>query len=148
MVFSLALHLLREYAAAEDLAQDVFLELYRHLHRLQSAAHVRFWLRQVASRRCIDIVRRRASRAEIAVEQPPDVQVGPAERDPVMADRLRRLISTLPERARLVMILKYQEDLEPSEIAAVLGMPINTVKSHLRRSVGWLRAQLTSGGTA
>jgi len=40
-----------------------------------------------------------------------------------------------------VVTLRFQEDLEPTEIAEVLDMPVNTVKSHLRRSLEWLRAQ-------
>ena len=52
---------LRDAALAEELAQEVFLDLYNHLSDLQSAAHVEFWLRKVASRRCIDYVRRRAT---------------------------------------------------------------------------------------
>jgi RNA polymerase sigma-70 factor (ECF subfamily) len=57
MVFSVALHMLRSRPAAEDLAQDVFLELYRSLSRLESDAHVVSWLRRVASHRCIDEIR-------------------------------------------------------------------------------------------
>jgi DNA-directed RNA polymerase specialized sigma24 family protein len=40
------------------------------------------------------------------------------------------------------MLLRFQEDLDPSEIASVLAMSVNTVKSHVRRSLEWLRAQL------
>src|ERR1044071_7971550 len=72
MVFSMALHVLRARPAAEDLAQDVFLDLYRSLDRLQSAAHVRFWLRRVTSHRCIDRLRHRSGRAEVTVEQLPE----------------------------------------------------------------------------
>jgi RNA polymerase sigma-70 factor (ECF subfamily) len=43
----------------------------------------------------------------------------------------------------MVVLLRYQEDLEPGEIAKVLDMPINTVKSHLRRSLATLREKLT-----
>ena len=45
--------------------------------------------------------------------------------------------------ARAVMLLRYQEDLDPSDIARALGMSVNTVKSHVRRSLDWLRAQYT-----
>ena len=48
----------------------------------------------------------------------------------------------LSETARLVVTLKYQEDLDPADIAAVLDVPVNTVKSHLRRSIELLRARL------
>ena len=56
---------------------------------------------------------------------------------------LRRVVDTLPEKARLVVILRYQEDLDPGEIASVLDMPLNTVKSHLRRSLSSLRDKLS-----
>ena len=148
MVFSLALHYLRDRAAAEDLAQDVFLELFRSLGQLVSPAHVKFWLRRVASHRCIDTMRRRSHQAELKVERMPEPAVRPANGDPLLKDRLQRLIAALPPHPRMVMILKYQEDLEPSEIAAVLSMPVNTVKSHLRRSIEYLRAQLSFGGIA
>src|SRR3954468_20472398 len=59
MVFSIAFHFLQDRSAAEELAQDVFLQLYRHLHNLQSADHVVFWLRRVTAHRCIDYGRRR-----------------------------------------------------------------------------------------
>ena len=52
-------------------------------------------------------------------------------------------MATLPEGPRMVLTLRYQEDLEPSEIAAILEMPVNTVKSHLRRSLQVLRGKVT-----
>src|SRR5918996_4787692 len=77
MVFSLALHALRNRAAAEDLAQDVFLELYRGLGRIESSAHLVAWLRRVTSHRCIDELRRLPRRMELPVEALPDPP-GPA----------------------------------------------------------------------
>src|SRR5262245_16557552 len=71
MVFSVALHMLRSRPAAEDLAQEVFLELYRSLHRLESDAHVVSWLRRVAGHRCIDEIRRRNHRQEFATDTLP-----------------------------------------------------------------------------
>jgi RNA polymerase sigma-70 factor (ECF subfamily) len=61
----------------------------------------------------------------------------------MLAETLRRVVDTLPEKPRLVVLLRYQEDLEPAEIAEVLDMPVNTVKSHLRRSLALLREKLT-----
>jgi RNA polymerase sigma-70 factor, ECF subfamily len=56
---------------------------------------------------------------------------------------LRRIVATLPERPRLVVTLRYQEDLDPAEIAEILDMPLNTVKSHLRRSLAILREKMS-----
>jgi RNA polymerase sigma-70 factor (ECF subfamily) len=56
--------------------------------------------------------------------------------------QIHRLLPELAPEARAVLLLRYQEDLVPSEIATMLAIPVNTVKSHLRRSLEWLRAQL------
>jgi RNA polymerase sigma-70 factor (ECF subfamily) len=60
-----------------------------------------------------------------------------------MTEALRRIVATLPEKPRLVVTLRYQEDLDPTEIAELLDMPLNTVKSHLRRSLVILREKVT-----
>src|SRR5579884_1797154 len=72
MVYSLAYHFLHDRGAAEELAQDVFLQLHLHLDRLDSADHVKFWLRRVTSNRCIDYARRRKARPEVAFDDLPD----------------------------------------------------------------------------
>jgi RNA polymerase sigma-70 factor (ECF subfamily) len=145
MVFSIALHALRSRAAAEDLAQEVFLEFYRHLARIESGAHAVSWLRRVASHRCIDEIRRRRHRPEVPVDVVPELGLSPASREIFVEQRLQALVATLPSRARMVVVLRFQEELEPSEIADTLNMPLNTVKSHLRRSLLLLRARLAEG---
>ena len=146
MVFSVALHMLRSRPAAEDLAQEVFLELYRSLGRLESEAHVVSWLRRVASHRCIDEIRRRNHRPEFGTDTLPDVGHSPQTREVFVADRLEALVAGLPETARMVVVLRYQEEMDPTEIAEALSMPVNTVKSHLRRSIAALRESLTGRG--
>ncbi len=63
--------------------------------------------------------------------------------DFLLTKLLRRAVATLPEKPRLIVVLRYQEDLEPSEIAEILEMPVATVKSHLRRSLTILREKVT-----
>jgi RNA polymerase sigma-70 factor (ECF subfamily) len=146
MVFSIALHMLRSRPAAEDLAQEVFLELYRSLARLESDAHVVSWLRRVASHRCIDEIRRRNHRPEYPTDALPDAGHTPATREVFVADRLQALVAGLPARARMVVVLRFQEEMDPTEIADALKMPLNTVKSHLRRSIAALRQRLAGRG--
>ena len=142
MVFSIGLHMLGSRAAAEDVAQEVFLEMYRSLSRIESDAHLVSWLRRVTGHRCIDEIRRRGHRPEFATDTLPEPAEQPHVRDVFGADRLRGLLAQLPARARMVVVLRYQEDMEPTEIAGALHMPLNTVKSHLRRSLATLRARL------
>ena len=101
MVFSLALRMTGDRGLAEEIAQDVFLELDRRLGKIESADHARFWLRRVAMSRSVDA-------------------------------------------QRAALVLRYQEDLTPEEIAATLGSPLATVKSHLQRGLKLLRAKAQS----
>lgn len=142
MVFSIALHFVRDREAAEEIAQDVFLSLYKNLATLQSPEHVTNWLRRVTSHRCIDYSRRR-KRLQVSLDDVPEVRSEGSSRDPLLARRLRAMVATLPEKARLVVILRYQEDLTPLEIADALAMPIATVKSHLQRSLATLRQRVS-----
>jgi RNA polymerase sigma-70 factor (ECF subfamily) len=144
MVFSLALHFLHDRDAAQELAQQVFLTLYRNLHSIRSADHLRFWLRKVAARRCIDYARRQRRRRWLGMEAAPELATAPQDADPVLGRTLRRLVASLPEKRRVVVILRYQEDLDPLEIAAVLGISLNTVKSRLQRALALLRTKLAS----
>jgi RNA polymerase sigma-70 factor (ECF subfamily) len=147
LVFSIAYHFLHDRDTAEEVAQEVFLTLHRHLDELESAEHVEFWLRKVAARRSIDAARQKKRRPSIALDDIAEPSSnGPAPGDPMRDDLLRRLVATLPEAPRMVTILRYQEDLDPSEIAAVLDMPLATVKSHLHRSLAMLREKLARRG--
>lgn len=142
-VFSVALRLTGRREDAEELAQDTFMGLHRQLRNLESALHVRNWVCRTVTHRSIDLLRVRARRPEaqgvdlLLLEVP----VEDASGDPLLHRTLRALLLRLPEVPRAVMVLKFQEDLDPLDIAATLDLPLNTVKSHLRRSLDWLRAQ-------
>lgn len=144
-VFSLALRFTGQRADAEDLAQDVFVQLHAALAQISSPAHLRHWLLRTVSHRAIDRLRLRARQGqavplEALTGSPQDVAPAAAQ-DPLAAARVHRLLLRLQPDARAVLLLRYQEDLDTAEIAAVLEMPVNTVKSHLRRSIEWLRTQ-------
>jgi RNA polymerase sigma-70 factor, ECF subfamily len=144
-VFGVALRLMGRHADAEELAQDVFVQLHRSLARIESPAHLTHWLLRTVTHRCIDRLRQQAARGrqlplEALGEGPQAPEAGD---DPLAAAQLHRLLLQLQPDARAVMILRYQQDLDPTDIAAVLSMPVRTVKSHLHRSLQWLRTQCT-----
>jgi len=142
MVFSLALRMTGDRGLAEEIAQDVFLELDRYLGKLESPQHARFWLRRVTMSRATDAMRRRRVRAiDQWIEIDDTHGAGEMERDSPLAIRVERLLATLPESQRAALVLRYQEDLTPEEIAATLGAPLATVKSHLQRGLKLLRAK-------
>lgn len=142
LVFSLALRFLRDREGAEELAQDVFLQLYQKLGQIENPSHATWWLRRAICHRCIDEARKRKLRPRIGLEAVPEPSAETRHADPMLNERIRRLVEKLPESARAVVLLRYQEDLDPSEIADLLNMPVSTVKSHLHRSLALLRAKL------
>jgi RNA polymerase sigma-70 factor (ECF subfamily) len=141
MVFSISFHFLQDRSAAEELAQDVFLQLHKHLDTLQSPDHVTFWLRRVTTHRCIDYSRRRRFRF-LRLESVPEPGAEMSSPDPLLTRRLRALVASLPGPARMAVVLRYQEDLTPEEIARVLDRPVATVKSQLQRALKTLRTQV------
>lgn len=144
-VYSLALRMLADRHEAEDLAQEVFLGLHRNLSSVESPAHLAFWLRRVTLNRAIDRLRREP-RQTVSLEDASSLVVEATEqRDPLLQRRLRALLAQLPPAPRAVMLLRYQEDLNPNEIARTLNMSINTVKSHLKRSLATLRERIGDG---
>jgi RNA polymerase sigma-70 factor (ECF subfamily) len=146
MVFSIAYHFLRDRAVAEELAQEVFLHLLKNLRAIQSPAHLTHWLRKVTSHRCVDQARRWKLRPRLSLteylERSPEPAGDFRMADPLLSGALRRLIARLPERSRMIVILRFQEDLQPAEIAETLDIPLGTVKSNLHRSLAVLRGKL------
>ncbi len=145
-VFSVALRFTGQRTDAEELLQDVFLQLHGVLAQISSDEHLRHWLLRAISHRCIDRLRHAGRRPRLvsiatlpAASEPQSTE---RETDPMVGTRLRQLLLDLAPDARAVVLLRFQEDLDPMEIARVLAMPVPTVKSHLRRSLEWLRARL------
>jgi RNA polymerase sigma-70 factor (ECF subfamily) len=142
MVFSIAYHFLRDRSAAEEVAQDVFLQLHRRFEDFADDAHLSFWLRKVASHRSIDYARREKLQSAVSLDDAPTPSSSDQTQDHFLNRRLQTLIGSLPEKPRMVMVLRYQEDLMPEEIASLLEMPVRTVKSHLQRSLAMLREKI------
>lgn len=142
MVYSIALRIVSDSATAEEVAQDVFLELYRSGENLGSEDHVRYWLRRTVRHRSIDALRRRAVRPEASGEEWIEEQHYDGEAKGLSVGtqaRLESLLRTLPEGLRTAIVLRYQEDMLPDEIAGMLGQSVASVKSQLHRGLTLLR---------
>jgi RNA polymerase sigma-70 factor (ECF subfamily) len=145
MVYSLAVRMTGDRGLAEEIAQDVFLDLDRNLAKIESPLHARFWLRRVAMSRATDALRRNRVRGmDMWVEMDENHGVPEEERSSPLGARLERLLITLPGPQRAALLLRYQEELTPEEIAAALDAPLATVKSNLQRGLKLLRAKAAS----
>jgi RNA polymerase sigma-70 factor (ECF subfamily) len=139
-VYSLCLRMLGSRESAEDLTQDVFMQLSANVKIIESSQHLAFWLRKVSTHRAIDHLRRRSLLQTEPLDQEALSLSVVESADPLLHRHIANLLSQLSPPARAVLLLRYQEDLDPVDIARTLDMPINTVKSHLKRSLDMLRS--------
>ena len=143
MVYSIAWHFLHDRATAEELAQDVFLQLHKNWASIQSPAHLLFWLRKTATHRAIDAARKRKAKAEITLDDADEPTVLERVHDSLLSSYLNRMVGTLPDNQRSAILLRYQEDMEMDEIAKVLEMNVSTVKTHISRGLELLRGKVS-----
>jgi RNA polymerase sigma-70 factor, ECF subfamily len=143
MVFSIAYHVLHDRGQAEEVAQDVFLRLHRHLSTIKSADHLVFWLRKVTCRCAIDELRKLPKARPASLDDIVEPAAASPDSDPLLCEGLRRMVASLQDDARAVIILRFQEELKLVEIAEILDLPINTVKSRLQRSLEILRDKVS-----
>jgi RNA polymerase sigma-70 factor (ECF subfamily) len=148
-------HLCWDQLISEELAQDVFVNVYRSRTRWVATAKVRTWVYRIAHNLWIDHLRRQRRHLSIDAdgegERPPlaEALAAPrsddpeaADRDRVIRDRVARALADLPEGQRLVFVMANNQGLRYQEIAAVLGIPEGTVKSRMHNAVRALRDDL------
>jgi RNA polymerase sigma-70 factor, ECF subfamily len=141
-VYSIAYRVLGDRGTAEEVAQDVFLELYRAWDSIASDEHLVAWLRRVTVHRATDALRRRPRTLHGAARFEDWMSETPREEGSLpLASEIERLLLVLAPAQRVVLLLRYQEDLLPAEIAETLQMPLATVKSHLQRALKLMRAR-------
>ena len=122
MVFSMACRYLRNRALAEEIAQDVFLQLYRKLAVAGIAGSCGALAAMGDGAPADRSFAARETPAAVAARRRAGTGGVPrTDADPLLSDMLRDLVAALPENARVVMILRYQEDLDPMDIAQALG---------------------------
>ena len=148
--FGLALRITRSREDAEDAAQEAFVRAWLALPGFRGESSFGTWLHRIVARKAMDHASTRRQRAarEVEIEGVIGDCGAPAGagRDVVLERRIERLMACLSVRQRAVVALFYREDRSVLEIAAMLGMPENTVKTHLRRARAalrdaWLRDQ-------
>ncbi|MGC5585168.1 sigma-70 family RNA polymerase sigma factor [Ornithinimicrobium sp. W1665] len=130
-----------DWAVAEEVAQDAFLELYRDWSRLREFDRPDLWVRRVAIRRAQREAARRMKReaVEQAAADPAPVDDGIRLLDPDLVAAIR----DLPARQRAVVVLYYLEDLPMAEVADLVGCSTSTGFVHLHHARKRLAAALT-----
>ncbi|HEX7231812.1 MAG TPA: sigma-70 family RNA polymerase sigma factor [Candidatus Binatia bacterium] len=153
MIYSLALRMLRASSEAEDLLQEIFLQVWR-----QAAAYSfergspEAWLINIARSRAIDKLRsiRRREKSFVltddpaAAESPDNVETAAGESETRLI--MNSALANLPEAQRRVLELAYFDGLSQAEIAARLAEPLGTVKTRMRAGIQRLRGMLGTQG--
>jgi RNA polymerase sigma-70 factor, ECF subfamily len=140
---------------AEELAQDVFVNVYRSRSRYQATAKVRTYLYRIAHNLWIDHLRRQKRHLSIDAEfgeqsmrlvdvlKAPDAPEDTSGRDQLVRTRVHEALENLPEGQREVFVLANNHGMKYQEIAAILHIPEGTVKSRMHNAVRALRDELT-----
>ena len=154
MVYRLAFQFAGNHHDAEDIAQDVFIKVFRSLDRFRYDAQLTSWLYRIVMNACIDHKRRQCPSgwapftedAELKMMNAPEEGPGPEEQayGGQVGVVLEAEIARLPPGQRLVFTMRHHEGLKLSEIASALDLAEGTVKRQLHAAVHRLRAALAS----
>lgn len=135
---------------AEDVQQEVWLSVYKHLRTLGDPFAFRTWLFRLTRHRAIDFLR--SMKRERALFDDVDVEatIAPDEDDepPPNVDALEGALAAIPPPQREVLLLKYRDDLSYEEIALVVGVAVGTVRSRIHHAKKRLSALLMREGAA
>jgi len=163
MVYRVAYQFAGNHHDAEDIAQDVFIKVYRSLDRFRQDAQLTSWMYRIVMNACIDHRRRQRSaiaapfgdEAEQRMLNTPEGTPGPEERAYAgeLGQVLESEIGRLPSGQRVVFVMRHHQGMKLCEIADALGLAEGTVKRQLHAAVHRLRAALraanvTVGGRA
>ena len=146
ILFGLIVRILHSREEAEDVLQEVFLQVWRRAKDFDEARGRAFtWLVTLARSRALDRLRSLGARARLAEAAPPIEYIGDAATDVFQSEQaevIRRALAQIPVDQRQALFLGYFEGLTQSEIAARLGAPLGTVKTRMRTGMAKLRELL------
>lgn len=144
-VYGLAYGILGDRSAAEDVAQEVFVKVWQAFDSFDGRAQLSTWIYAITRNAAISALRKRprgVSMSDDAVAMEVDAVEAGRQPEDEGDTQLWRLVEALPDRQRQAIVLFYQEDRSLEEIAGMLGMPVNTVKTHLHRGRARLAAAM------
>ena len=140
-VFRLAFSMMRNETQAEDVAQDVFLKIWKALPGYHGGASLSTWIYTITRNTCLTELKKRSTRPTVSLQEPEMVETADSipslqSTDPEHGWKMdvEALLAELPENYRRVITLFYLEQRAYEEVAAMLGIPLGTVKTLLFRA--------------
>jgi len=151
-MYNTALFTLNDEILAQDATQDAFIRIYRSLGKFKGTAKLSTWVYRIVKNVCYDYLRKERP-AGLDEEFDEEALADTAGADPGAAyqsgwrhTQLRRAVGQLPQKQRLAVTLHYFQELGYEEVAAVMDMPLGTVKSYLHRAKATLAKALGQEG--
>jgi RNA polymerase sigma-70 factor (ECF subfamily) len=158
MVYRVAYQFAGNHYDAEDIAQEVFIKVYRSLDKFRQDAQLSSWLYRIVMNACIDHRRRQVPAGSAPFGEEAEYKLHntatetPGPEDHAYAGELGQVleseISRLPQGQRIVFIMRHHQGLKLGEIADALGLAEGTVKRQLHAAVHRLRSTLTRANVA
>jgi len=148
VVYSVALRVLGETAAAEDVVQEIFMQLWRNPGSFDSGrGNLAPWLAVITRNLAVDVLRKRRPQTEInetVVSVEPDL-AGEADRGRAIG-KVRSVLQEMPAAQRSALEMAYFEGYSHSEISEKTGEPLGTIKTRIRSGLMLLRKALDTAG--
>lgn len=156
-VYYLAYDMTGEHHDAEDISQEVFIKVFRHIKKFRKDSALKSWIYQITVNTCIDVQRKKSRKPQVLMEGAEmdslHQQTNWAENrqsDPerhaeanMIQQRIQQLLYKVSPKERSAFVMRYYNELKTSEIANILDVSTNTIKSLLFRARKKLQKELS-----
>jgi RNA polymerase sigma-70 factor (ECF subfamily) len=156
-MYYLCFRMLGNRQEAEDAVQEIFIRVYTHIERYDERQKFSTWIYRIANNLCIDILRKRkitySLDSKASHDEDHDFYSILADKEYSLEqltivsefnEHIQRVVQALPDKYRLVIVLKYMDELSLQEIGDILNITLSTVKTRLHRAREFLRKKLSS----
>ncbi len=156
-MYSACFNLLHDHSQAQDVSQEVFLQVFRSAAKFRFESRASTWLYRIAVNRSLNLIRRnRRSRwiqslSSFTADETPADSLAPAPQvvppdqayeDKERDEMVRRAVAALPDKQRVPLVLHKYDGFTASEIAEILSIPLTAVEARLRRAKSVLKRKL------
>lgn len=149
-IMNITYRFLQDRSMAEDIAQEVFIKVYNSANRYQPSAKFSTWIYRITANLCLNELRSKKQSRTISLEETSELYDS-AQSDPItnleksrLQNAVRKAIDDLPDRQRMLIILKKYEGLSYKNISEIMGCSVSAVDSLLQRAKQNLKQRLAA----
>jgi RNA polymerase sigma-70 factor (ECF subfamily) len=156
-VYYLAFDMTGDHHDAEDISQEVFIKVFRHIKKFRKDAALKSWIYQITVNTCIDAQRKKSKKPQVLMEaadmdslHQESAWAGNLHSDPerhaeanIIQHRVQQMLLKISPKERSAFVMRYYDELKTSEIAVILEVSTNTIKSFLFRARKKLQKELS-----